>query len=248
MNDDHNLSAFLDGELDGEQSLEMKSRAESDLAVNAKLERMRETDDLVRAAYDKPMQEDVPDRFIAVVDRNLSSMAGSTISMPASLPVAVNDNGKRWWLTGGAAVASLALGLLLGSQIMPNRKSDAAIFIALNSTPSATLASLESGQKLTPHLSFARIGGGFCRTFTLTNASTSKTGLACKAEGQWSIEALIPATDTGIPATDTGSADIGYVTAEGSATPGLDEIIAELRDGDPLGKSAEAIQLERGWK
>jgi hypothetical protein len=237
MSDDNNLSAFLDGELDAGQLADIRSKAESDLAINAKLQRMREADDLVRAAYNNPMQEDVPDRFIAAVDRGLSRIADSTISTP----VAVNDNNSRRWFAGGAIAASLALGLLLGSQIMPNRKSDSAIFIALNSTPSATAASLESGQKLTPHLSFARIGGGFCRTFTLTEASSSKTGLACKAEGQWSIEALIPAINA-------GSADIGYVTAEGPVVSGLDEIISELRDGDPLGKSDEAIQLKRGWE
>jgi hypothetical protein len=47
---------------------------------------------------------------------------------------------------------------------------------------------------------------------------------------------------------DAGSADAGYVTAEGPAASDLDQIIAELRDGDPLGKSDEAIQLKRGWE
>ncbi len=237
MNGDDKLSAFLDGELDAEQLAEIKSRAERDPLINAKLERMRETDELVCAAFDAPMHEDVPDRFIAAVDNGLSRLPGSAIAPP----LADNDNGKRWWYTGGAAAASLALGLLLGSQIMPTQTGNASMFIALDSTPSATVTQIGSGQDLTPQLSFARIGGGYCRTFTLSAASKSKAGLACKTKGQWSIEALVPATVS-------GSADIGYVTAEGPAATGLDEIIAELRDGDPLGKSEEAIQLERGWE
>jgi hypothetical protein len=237
MNDDNNLSAFLDGELDATQLIEIRSRAERDLAINAKLERMRKTDDLVRAAFDTPMQEGVPDRFTAAIDKGLAPIADPALSRP----VAVNDNAKWWWSTGGAVAASLALGLLLGSQTLQNRDSEAALFIALNSTPSATTTSLESGQKLTPQLSFARIGGGYCRSFTLSRADTSKAGLACKAGGRWSIEALIPAKAA-------GSADLGYVTAEGPALPGLDEIISELRTGDPLEKVAEGAMIARGWE
>ena len=242
MSDDDRLNGFLDGELDTGQLAEMKSRFERDTATSARLERMRETDELVRAAFDGPMQEGVPDRFSAAIDRGLARSVGALVLVDEiHQPVAANDNIKVRWRTGGAMAASLALGLLLGSQIMPKRDNDAALSLALDSTPSAKTTLLESGESLTPQLSFARVGGGYCRSFILANVSANKAGLACKTGRTWSIEALIPAATA-------GSADQGYVLAEGPVTPGLEAIIGDLRAGDPLDKAAEAIMIARSWE
>ena len=138
--------------------------------------------------------------------------------------------------------ASLALGLLLGSQIIPKRDHDAALSLALDSTPSDKTALLESGQSLTPLLSFARVGGGYCRSFTLAKVSASKAGLACKTGRTWSIEALIPAGGA------AGSADQGYVVAEGPWSPDMDAVIEDLRAGDPMDKATEAVMIARSWE
>jgi hypothetical protein len=241
MSDDDRLSGFLDGELDAEQLAEMKSRSERDAATSAKLERMRGNDGLVRAAFDGPMREDVPDRFSAAIDRGFASIVVPLVD-EIPRPVAANDNIKLRWRNGGAVAASLALGLLLGSQIIPKRGQDAGLSLALDSTPSAKTTLLESGQSLTPQLSFAKIGGGYCRSFTLANVSASKTGLACKTGRTWSIEALIPA------AVAAGSAEQGYVVAEGPVASGLDAIIDDLRAGDPLDKVAESAMIKRSWE
>ena len=65
MSDDVRLSGFLDKELDAKQLAEMKNHVERDTATKTKVDVMRGNDDLMREALDEPMQEGVPDRFIA---------------------------------------------------------------------------------------------------------------------------------------------------------------------------------------
>jgi hypothetical protein len=241
MSDDDRLSGFLDRELDAQQLAEMRSHVAGDVATNAKVERMSRNDDLIRAAFDGPMRERLPDRFNAAIDRGLAPII---VPLVDTIPqaVAVNDNAKGWWRASGVIAASLVLGVLLGTQLMPNSDHASALNLALDSTPSAQTTLLESGQSLTPQISFARVGGGYCRSFTLAKVGAIKAGLACKAGQTWSIEALIPAAGA------AGSAEQGYVLAEGPVAPGLDAIIDDLRAGDPMDKAAELAMIARSWE
>jgi anti-sigma factor RsiW len=242
MNEDEKLSGFIDRELENKELADMEALIARDAQAQARVSRMQGNDRLVRAAFDTPMEEAVPDRFLAAIDAGLAAHANSP-----STPVetrASNDNGRAWWRMGGAVAASLAVGLFFGTQMAPTG-GDATISIAmndaLNATPSAQTVSFNSGERLTPQLTFARAGGGYCRQFSMAASDGNRTGVACKSDGQWRVEALLPAGAV-------ASAEDGYVTAEGPAAAGLDAVIGKLRTGDALDKAAEATLIERRWK
>jgi hypothetical protein len=245
MSEDEKLNAFVDHELDSEQRAEMEALVAGDDHVKARVSRMRTNDDLVRSAFDAPMAAAVPDRFLSTIDSGLAKHANATVvSLKTHLTRASNDNGKPWWQIGGALAASLAVGLFFGTQLAPTA-DDATVSVALNdalnSTPSAQSVVLKSGERMTPQLTFARAGGGYCRQFSIAAGNSTRTGVACNRAGQWSVEALLPSGGA-------ASAEDGYVTAGGRENADLDDLIGKLRAGDPLDKQAEKALIARRWK
>lgn len=244
MSDDEKLSGFVDRELDAKEQAEMAAAIEGDHSARDKLARMQRTDDLVRAAHERPMNEAVPDRFLRAIDAGLAS--DNVVALPAPTMGAANDNKRTWWMTGGAVAASLMLGVLLGPQILPRDGGDsAALSIALSevleTSPSARSVKLKSGEAITPQVTFARTGGGHCRQFTLAVGSTTQAGLACRDDGRWSLQALLPSSAA-------GSAQDGYAAAEGPSDAALDAATDALRAGDPLDKAAEDALIARRWR
>lgn len=240
MTEDERLSSFLDGEL----TASGRAALVGDGQAQTRLTRLRATDDLVRAAYAGPMHEPVPDRLMAAFDKGIFAH-GEPAGIDETVPTASNDNDRRRWLTGGAMAASLALGLLLGPMVMRGSGSDGVTSVAFNgaldTTPSLQTASISSGERLTPQLSFAKTGGGYCRQFELVEADKASTGVACADNGKWAIKALLPSR------TKT-SATYGYGVAEGPEDTGLAAVIDTLRKGDPLDKAAEQGAIVKHWR
>ena len=150
----------------------------------------------------------------------------------------------RWGRYGAALAATLVLGVLLGTEV-PRPSSDgilttsAGFSARLETTPSAQAVALNDGAKLTPVLSFVRRNGQPCRQFALDAGNRQQAGIACRAGGRWTVEALVPHA----PSVNGG----GYATA-GGADDGLDAAFAALKAGDPLDTKAEAAVIARGWK
>jgi negative regulator of sigma E activity len=243
MSDDEKLSGFVDRELDGKTQADLEALIAQDDQIKARLSRIQTNDDLVRKAFDAPVTEAVPDRFVAAIDAGLAKHSNAA-EVNARPPQASNDNNKAWWQIGGAVAASLAVGLFFGAQLAPGG-ADATMSVALNdalnATPSAQTASLKSGERLTPQLTFARAGGGYCRQFDISAANGVRSGVACNREGRWTMEALMPSSAG-------ASAEEGYVTAEGPTNMALENLVNRLRTGDPLDKPAEDAVIARGWK
>jgi hypothetical protein len=247
MTEDEKLSRFLDNDLGDDERAELQSVVSTDAIAKTKLERMRANDDLVRKAFDAPMREDVPDRFLNAIDAGLARQAtarpDNVVSLEDRLPRSGNDNRRAWWPIGGAIAASLAVGLLLGTQFAPagDATTSLALNDVLNDTPSTQTISLKSGERVTPELTFERRGGGYCRRFGITDTDSKRLGLACRTDGHWTVEALLPAGTA-------SSAQDGYVAAEGPGDAGMDGVIDTLRAGDPLDKAAENALIARRWR
>lgn len=248
MSEDEKLNGFLDHELDKKEHSEVEALIAHEDGAKARLARMQINDDLVRSAHDAPMAEEVPDRFLKAIDSGIaqhgSAKLDNVVSIDAHRPVASNDNRKSWWQMGGAVAASLAVGLFFGTQLT-STGGDATMSIALNdalnTTPSAQTVALTTGERLTPQLTFARVGGGYCRQFSIATGAKSRAGVACTSAGQWSVEVLLPSSDS-------ASAEDGYVTAGGMENPEMDGLVAKLRAGNPLDKSAEEALIATRWK
>ena len=242
MTDDEKLNGFIDRELDRSAHARVDALTQEPAAA-ALLSRLRGNDDFVRAAFDAPMHEGVPDRFAAVIEAGLASTDRARANhVDGSAPM--NDNQPRWWHLGGAVAASLAVGLMLGTQLLApvgGASSSPALSEALDATASLQTVTLASGERLTPDLTFAQAGGGYCRQFRLAVANRGHAGVACRTNGQWAVEALMPAVAV-------SSAADAYVTAEGAAPSSLDSVIDTLRGGDPLDGAAERALIANGWR
>ncbi len=248
MSEDEKLSGILDGELGPEELAEMEAVLECDATLKARLAEMRRADDLARIAYAEPMDEGVPDRFMKAIDAGLatpaSNMSDNIVSIGPHAKTASNDNPKNRWRVGGAIAASLMFGVLLGTQFTSGNDGELTtkkLNEALNTVPSTQSASLATGVIVTPRLSFARAGGGYCRQFDLTGKTGAKAGVACRKDKYWTIEALMPSGQT-------ASAEGGYIAAEGPTDNGIESVIGKLRAGDPFDAAAEADVITRGWK
>lgn len=233
MSDEDKLSGLLDDELDAADAKRMEALVEADGQLAQRLARWRENDALLRRAFAEIPGDEVPERFLAAIG------ARGTESRP---PEAGNDNSARWRIPVAMA-ASLALGIILGGQLL-NRAQPPGflpeVAAGLERVPSGQTLTLASGDRLTPELTFARQGGGWCRQFTVAGSGGRKAGLACR-QRDWSVEALVPATE---PAPEPG----GYAVAEGEEHPGLEDVANSLRADDPLGPSEERKLLESGWR
>ncbi|MGB8182963.1 MAG: NepR family anti-sigma factor, partial [Stellaceae bacterium] len=73
---DETLIAYLDGELDEPDTLEVIRALACDERLQAHAERLNASARLIRAAYDDVLREPVPDRLIAAArgDRGLSAL------------------------------------------------------------------------------------------------------------------------------------------------------------------------------
>lgn len=247
MSNDEKLNRLLDNELDAKERADMEATLAGDATLQAKLTQMQHADNLVRTAFSGPMKGVVPDRFLNAIDAGLAArevpVERNVIPISPSVNLASNDNSKSWWRIGAAVAASLVIGLVFGSQLTTGGSGTASVALnkALSAVPSGQTASLAPGESITPQLSFAQAGGGYCRQFTLLGTSGAKSGLACRKGGDWSVEALMP--------TNAGSSAEGdYVTAEGPSGGGIEAVINTRRAGDPLDKAAEAKIIAQGWK
>ncbi len=233
------IAAYLDGTMEGAALAAFEAELEQDETLAEEVARFAANDDLLRAAFDAPMQESVD---AAMLERmGLGSVKADDQSLP-STPLAANDNPpfwKRWqWPVGGAIAASIALIAVLQSGQVPRGESEFAT--ALDSAPSATVVQLASGSSITPRLTFTASDGRYCREYLQTGEAGSETGIACRGDGGWQIEAT---TRGGEALPGSG----GIVAASGENPVGLDAAYARLGASDPLNAETERSLIKRKW-
>ncbi len=231
MNRDEQIAAFLDGRLSGEELRVFEAELEGDSALADEVARIAGNDDLLRAAFNAPMHEPVDQALIERMG------LGGTAPVAAS---AANDNPpfwRRWQLpVGGAIAASIALAMVLQ---LGGGSNDAFSF-AMETTPSSVAVSLGDGSKVTPQLTFAANDGRYCREFLNESGGGAETGIACRSDGQWTIEARVKG---GSKLQDLGE----IATAAGADSGALDSAYERLGASDPLDATAEKALIEGKW-
>jgi negative regulator of sigma E activity len=241
MNDDERIAAWLDGTMPEAEAARFEAELDSNPALAEQLASWQKNDDLLRAAYNAPIDQGVDDALLARMGLAEPAVAAKPV------PIAANDNPawRRWAIPlGGALAASIALAVLLTGNPMsggPKNGSEAQLAQAMDQLPSRGETALSDGGKVSPVLSFAAADGRFCREFTVTGGAQSGGGIACKDASGWKIEAR---TGSGAQSVDPGK--IG--TASGQDGGGLDSAYARLGASDPLTADAEARLIASGWK
>ena len=152
------------------------------------------------------------------------------------------------WLQLGAVAASLAIGLVVGSQTGNTPAGETgALVVATADGPTlgggleTFLAATKSGERkqlaslgtASVTISFMTAEGKLCRQFAIEGKTRTTDGVACRAQRGWRVEAL------GLRAGDTGE----MRTASGDAAPAVISTVDALIAGDPLDAAAEAKAL-----
>ncbi len=235
------VAAFVDGSLEDEAEAEAVRRTiETDPEARALAERIRESNALLREAFDTP--EDAP--MPAAIQAAIFGEPDKVAVLPRRRAIG------GWMPTAIAASIALAIGVGAGSFI--GGPEQQRIIAALGDAPldgplHAALETLPSGSTsdagIQPVLTFRAGDGRACREFDVLHELPDKAefGIACRGpEGRWNVEMVVAA-----PVTETGPS--GYATASGAAAQALDAMLDALGASPSLTPEDEAALLRGRW-
>jgi hypothetical protein len=239
-NRDERLSAWLDGALDESEAKALQVELARDPVLAARLAELQGSDAALRAAFDAPMAEPVPDRLTALLGDAPSATVIDFAAAKAKREAAAKPAPvRRDWTKWVALAATVVGGFFMIAQPGIAPKQDAAqvaLNAALDGTASGQPVALAGGGRVTPRLSFVAKDGRYCREF----ASGGQAGIACRGDSGWKVEAMVK--------DDAAqNSEGGYATA-GGGRAGLDQVYARLGAGDPLDAAGEKALIAHGWK
>lgn len=232
MISDADIQAYVDGELGPVRRAKVDNAAAADPNLAAEIERRRRLREAMQAAFDPVLEEPLPPHMLATIARG-------------PRPAEPEPKRRRTWLPAGAALAAgLALWVFaaVGFNTLASHepisagpsglRAEGALARALDRRPAG-----ETGGEAEIVLSFAQADGTACRAFALPARALS--GLACRADGRWRIEAL----------ATTGTAAATRYRQASSATP--PEILAAVDAriaGEAFDAAQDAAWRARGWR
>jgi hypothetical protein len=229
--DNEKLIAFADGELKGAERAEVEAALAADPALRAKLEKHKRLRKQLSAAFDSTLDEPMPAHLRALIEPQA----------PAAAPVIdlAERRAARWSVREwGALAASTVFGLFLGVGVMhaqaPMVATSEAGLVARGALAQALetqLASDEAGA-VRIGLSFRNQGGGYCRTFELTDGALA--GLACRDGERWGLA---------MTAASHGGGELRTAGAPAEILAAVDAMI----DGEVLDAESEAQARDAGW-
>jgi anti-sigma factor RsiW len=114
---DDRLIAYLDGEIETTERLEVEAWLQADPAARERLAALAESANLVRLAFDEVLHEPVPERLIAAARGEKMSLepSGEVVLFRSHQKAGQTAPSRRWWI-GLPAAASL-FGLVAGGSV-----------------------------------------------------------------------------------------------------------------------------------
>jgi anti-sigma factor RsiW len=244
--DDQELMAYADGELDAQRRRAIEAALAADAALRARVAALRAQRERVAAAYAEVLDDPVPARLRALLEREAQQQPAEIVDLAAARARSAERRAApRWsWMQWGGMAATLVLGLLLGLQFAPRDDGDALLAErggqlvaggALAQMLNAQLASEPPAASAhAVQLSFVDKGGRYCRTFS----SARIAGLACRDAAQWAVLVTVPAqADATAPMRQAASSLPRAV---------LDAVDTRI-DGNTLNAAQERDARTRNW-
>lgn len=231
---DHDIMAFVDGELDAIDAARIENAIASDVLIAARVERERRLRASLRGAYAPVTEEPVPDRLRALVESHTPA-SGNVVALRRR-PIAT-----AWRYVGVALAASVAA-VAVSSFMRP----DASIHIdggelvaggALAKALEQSLASeVAGGSGPRIGLTFRATDGRVCRS--VSDPSLRVAALACRDGTRW----VLPVTAR----VDAAGSELRQAS---SALPAaIQSAIDERIEGDSFDAAQERQSRERGWR
>ena len=236
------IAALIDGSLEDEQEAEALRRVlERDPEAQAYADALRQSNDLLREAFETPEDEETP----AAIKAAIFGKPGKVETLrPKSTP-------SIWMPTAFAASLALAIGLAAGSLLFD--QSAAPVIAKLGNAPldgplHAALESLPSGavspEGVQPMISFIDGEGRPCREFDVMRELPDELefGIACRnPAGRWHVEIVVTA-----PVTEPGPE--GYAPASGAGGDALNAMLDALGAGPALSPEEETELMLDEWR
>jgi len=241
---DETLMAYADDELDPPTRAAVEAAMAADPELARRVARHKELRNQLRSAFDKVLDEPVPDRLIATARTAPADRRADNV-----IPLR-RKSAPRWsWPQLGSIAASLVVGAILGQLLL--RASITGPIIARDGQllASGALAHALSNQLASDQaqqapvrlgVSFRSKSGEYCRTFLL-RAPSALAGVACRGREEWRVQVLAQ--------SGQAAADGGQYRPAGSALPRLVlQAVDEQIAGEPLDASGEAAARSRDWR
>ena len=242
MVDDDKLMAFADGELSGEEREEVARVLAERPDLRLRVEEQRRLRETLRSHYGPVATEEVPDRLLALLGaERVEAEHGATV-MPLS---AARERRKAWRFPAlrnvAAMAATFAIGIVAGQASLDGQQGPLAsqngMLVAQGDLRDALETQLASAPPVHAEhrigVTFADQQGQYCRTFEGSDVS----GLACRANGDWSVV---------VAEGGTGTAGSPEYRQAGSSTI-MEAAQARMADA-PLDAEAERALVTAGWE
>jgi anti-sigma factor RsiW len=231
--DDDLLMAFVDGELDDVSRARIERAVAEDPALKARLEQQQRLRATLAAHYGPVAEEEVPERFRAMLETNV-------VAMPTAQPRIV----RPLWQNLTALAATLVLGLAIGRTLLAPAPATGPIAVEggtmmargeLAQALDTQLASAQAqGAATRIGVTFANNDGRACRTFD----SQAAAGIACRNDSGWQV--MMTAAGSGRQQTDYRQA--------GSENLLVQQAAQEMMAGEPYDDAAERRARDSGWQ
>ncbi|MFZ5657764.1 MAG: anti-sigma factor family protein [Pseudomonadota bacterium] len=239
---DHEIQAYVDGELAPDDVARIDAAIASDVMVAARVEREKRLRAKLRGAYDPVLSEPVPARLQALLAadaaRDAPHRADNVVELQPRRPSA----GARWRtpvIALAASVAALAVSLWL-RPAGPVRMQDGQLVAhgALARELDTALASAPAaGAATSVGLTFRDVDGRICRSFV--QGEIALAGLACRENGRW----VLPVVSRAEPGAEAG------VRQASSAAPAEVQAAIDARlQGDVFDAAQERAARDAGWR
>ena len=234
--DDALLSAYLDGELSGDDLATVEAALASQPAVGRRLATLKLVNELTREHASSIDAVPLPARILALASSETRD------PIPSSAKLLPFRRTARAWLP---LAASIVLVIGLGFNALQNRMpgSEDAPLHAVHAAQLQTLPSGDTFQgeafSLTPQFSFISHEGQACRIYRVDETTASHTRIACLNGASWHLVDGI--------STTVASNDGGYLPAT-SRDEALEATLDTLMEGAPLSRAQEQALLDNDWQ
>jgi hypothetical protein len=234
------IAALVDGSIEDEAQAERLRRiVEIDPDAAAFASSIERSNQLLRGAFDAPMQESTPASIEAAI--GLTPASSMTRQLWCRVPA--------WASTAAAASLALVIGIALGVRYAPHGDGRVGALgeLAADAPIARALETLRSGETskdgVQPTLTFHDSDGAVCREFEVVGELPSdlEMGVACRGDdGRWNVLTLTAGSNAEPTSQD-------YVPASGPAKNALDATLDAIGAGPPMSPQQELKLIRQGW-
>lgn len=228
--DRETLAAYAEGHLDTAEMARVEAAIAADPALAEEVATHGALRDRLQAHFAPVLEMPVPDRLLDAARPSAKVIDLASARKARTPPLR--------WIMGGAIAASLAIGLILGTQIpgsspIGNADGHLVARATLDKALTTQLASAE-GQPVRIPLSFKSQDGRYCRVFD----TGAMAGIACRTDKAWVIDRL----------QSSGKGDDTLYRQAGSTMGEIMATAQDMANSSTLSLSQETAARNGGWK